>query len=238
MWSGAVQDRLPVEYITRNSNWPPADHRAGLQATGNTPLSQTSHDVIGDFTLIPMIQFMFIWCNSLQISCFCFVFTMITIQYFYTWNDIYEGILIFTSSCWRLKGLKPDVKEWCRDHSRWSLLSYLYNKAYGEWQLHWLGPCWNNPTPPRSSWYRGLILIYFLVPSSSSVFTNVSIDHWLHLVEWVFAAWMIQLGVYHRALEHRKDKEWERQAVRESSRGIRETFLKQRTKCSTLRLNS
>lgn len=75
-------------------------------------------------------------------------------------------------------------------------------------KLHQLCPCWNNPTLPLSSWYRGLILylLNFLVPGSSSVFANVSIDHWLHLVERVFAAWVIQLGVYHRALKHRGER--------------------------------
>lgn len=49
-----------------------------------------------------------------------------------------------------------------------------------------------------------LLCHFFLVPGSSLLFTNVSIDHRLHLMERVFAAGVIQLGVYHRALEHNK----------------------------------
>lgn len=68
---------------------------------------------------------------------------------------------------------------------------------------------YSHPIPRAAD--RGLILycvfvifflwMLFLVPSSSLIFTNVSVDHRLHLMERVFAAWVIQLGVYHRALE-------------------------------------
>lgn len=39
----------------------------------------------------------------------------------------------------------------------------------------------------------------FLVRFWSSVFPDVGVHHWLHLVEGVFAARVVQLGVYHRA---------------------------------------
>lgn len=38
------------------------------------------------------------------------------------------------------------------------------------------------------SYFTVFYLFIFLVPGSSSVFTNVSVDHWLHLMERVFAA--------------------------------------------------
>ena len=74
-----------------------------------------------------------------------------------------------------------------------------------------LCPCckYSHPSQEQLIERSDTLLCFYLrfwSPSSSSVFTNVSVDHWLHLVEWVFAAWVIQLGVYHRALEYNKKK--------------------------------
>lgn len=77
-------------------------------------------------------------------------------------------------------------------------------------KLHRLCPCYMiyfpHPSQEQLIERSDTLLCFFfvfltcLVPSSSSVFTDVSVDHWLHLVEGAPAARVIQLGVYHRAL--------------------------------------
>ncbi len=151
-------------------------------------------------------------------------------KYSHVWNEIYEGIQIFTLNPVLENNFKADLMEECCVHT---LLFFLNNKAHGDITLSYNSimlsedkrwsrrnctnfcPCWIFPPFPRAAdqevWYITVFYFFFffcvfLVPCSSSVFTNVSVDHWLHLMERVFAAWVIQLGVYHRALENRNEK--------------------------------
>ena len=130
-----------------------------------------------------------------------------------------------------------DVGSWCPPRTL-LCCSCLYVKAHGDIMLsrnrrhafrgyrnkrNCTGyvPVEINPPFPRAAdrevWYFTVIFICFfhffhiLVPCSSSVFTNVSIDDWLHLMERVFAVRVIQLGVYHRALEHSESTEEEKE---------------------------